>query len=181
MTDSQQTPRQQRLTFFTSVLAREAASLYERSRDTANRLLKGATLGVAGGLGGFMLGVVSTPKGRKDETEVAYLLRQVRIGQMLREFAPLVTNTFTNLEYDARKRLEDMGYYPCSDCGVPHTSDLPHDFPAGTYWDAEKNAYLKPDNADWTRGGFDAAGDDNRWGAAAFEDEEEEDGGEQVH
>lgn len=180
MTDTEQDPRRERLAFFTSTVARETAALYERSRSTAGRLLKGVSMGAAGGLGGFLLGIIAAPRGTKNETEVAYLLRQVRVGQAVRDFAPMVTNMVTSMEYDARKRLEGMGYYPCSDCGVPHTSDLPHDFPAGTYWDAERNVYLQPDNADWTQGGYDAAGDDNRWGSAEDLDEEDDDG-EQVH
>lgn len=178
MTDSQQDHHRERMAFFTSTVAREATALYERSRDTANRLLKGATLGVAGGVGGFLLGVVSTPRGRKDETEVVYLLRQVRIGQWLREFSPMITNTFTNLEYDARKRLEDMGYYPCAECGAPHVSEEPHTFPEGTYWCETRSRYLKPDDADWTQDGFMDAPDDAKW---AFTDPEPEDDGEQVH
>ena len=177
MADSRQDPTPASIY---AVLTTDTRNLYERGRDLAGRLVKGVSLGVAGALGGFAVGVVAAPGGTKDRTEVAYLLRQVRLGKMVRDMAPMATTIFTDLEYEARKRLEELGYYPCSDCGVPHVSDVPHDFPEGTYWCDRCNRYLKPDDADWTAAGFRGAPVDAKWAYVDQEDEPQDDG-EQVH
>jgi hypothetical protein len=112
---------------------------------------------------------------REQPTEQERLLRTVSTGTIIRQALPAVEQMFTQMEYDARKRLEEMGYYPCSECGVPHVKDEPHRMPPGTYWSDTKERYVRPDDPEWSRDDYQKATGE-RWDL-----EGDSDDGSQMH
>jgi hypothetical protein len=186
MTDTSEKPTtndlQRDLLAFASAATRRAldslwadgGSVYGTARSLVSRVARGTGYGVAGAVLGSLGGFLITPVRQREESEQDALLRTVSRAQMIREVVPAVTSMFSNMEYEARKRLEDLGFYPCQDCGVPHVKDEPHEMPAGTYWDEERGVYLRPDNADWTKDGYESAAG-QRWDFA------DDDGGDQMH
>lgn len=134
---------------------RDGGSVYGFVRGIAGRLVWGTAMGAAGSVVGAASGFVMGPPGRKGpEDEREKLLRQVRVSQMARESMPMITSTLQNLEYDARKKLEEQGYYPCEECGVPHVKEEPHRMPPGTYWSEEQKRYVRPDDEEWSSEGY---------------------------
>jgi len=157
----------------------EGGSVYGVARSVVTRTAWGAVCGAAGaGLGamtGFLIGPPG-PRGEMDPKE--RLVRQVKYSQMVRDAAPMIVSALSTIEYEARKKLEEMGHYPCEECGIPHVKAQRHQMPPGTYWDVERNCYLRPDNADWKQAAYEAAAEDDRW---ELEDDEDDDSEEQVH
>jgi len=158
---------------------RDGGSIYGVARNIVVRAAYGATYSAGGAVLGAITGFVTgPPSARGPESEKDRLLRQVKMAEFARTALPSLTQMVTSLEYDARKTLEEMGYYPCEHCGEPHVKDVRHNMPEGTYWSEGANRYLKPDDADWTREGYEQAAGE-RWEYTDGEDED--DGGEQVH
>jgi hypothetical protein len=151
----------------------DGVDLMERARGLVRRTASAVVTGAAGAVGGAVVGFLVSPD-RKQEDRQTVLQRRVQLAQMGRTFAPMLEQQLTTMEYDARKELEHMGYYPCEECGVPHVKDEPHRMPPGTYWSAEEERYIRPDDPKWTRAGYEGATGD-RW------DLDDDQGSGQVH
>lgn len=160
---------------------RDGGSIYGVARNIVVRAAYGATYSAGGAVLGAITGFVTGPPSpRGPESERDRLLRQVKMAEIGRTALPTLTQMLTSIEYDARKSLEEMGYYPCEHCGEPHVKEERHNMPEGTYWSEGANRYLKPDDADWTKEGYEQAAGE-RWEYADADAEDEDDSGEQIH
>jgi hypothetical protein len=155
----------------------DGSSLYGVARNVVVRAAHGATYSMAGAALGAVSGFLIGPTSHRHESEQERMVNTVNRLQTVREAIPMIQSTLQSLEYDTRKKLEEMGYYPCEACGTPHLKDEAHQMPAGTYWSEAHNRYVKPDDADWTKQGYESAAGE-RW---EYADEDEDDGGEQIH
>lgn len=161
-----------------SSLWEDGGFLYRLTREAGTRVLSagvGAAVGAVVGAGVFAVAPLGARRGSPQaKTETQALREKVRVGQLIRELAPLVGNQGASMEYDARKKLEEVGYYPCSECGVAHRKEERHRMPPGTYWCEKQSRYVQPDDGAWTAEGYRQASGE-RW------DLEDEDGGGAVH
>lgn len=158
----------------------EGATLYQLVRGGIQRTFWAAAYGTVGAVMGAGTGFLIGPNRGKDRdapevSREAVLQRKVQTTQMVRTLLPSLESLLTTTEYDARKELEHMGFYPCEHCGVPHVKGERHQMPPGTYWSEPHNAYIRPDNEEWTKEGYESASDE-RWDL----DDDGDDGG-QVH
>ena len=98
--------------------------------------------------------------------------------QLLRSMAPALQQQFTELEYSNRRKLESMGYYPCSRCGKPHKGGGPDAgcMPKGTYYDEEQRKYVEPTDPEWSAANYERA-TGQKWDPGPLGDDEGEDGG----
>lgn len=126
-------------------------------RRTASATVWGLMGGVLGAAGGAAF---ADPPA---EDEVDDLARKVQNLQMFRHFLPWIQEHIQVLEYGLRRRLEELGYFPCSVCGGVHTDKVGHQMPPGTYWSEEDNRYVAPDDPTWTQEGYEAAAPEDRW------------------
>lgn len=126
------------------------------------RVSLGAVYGIAGGFGGAAIGIfvglterdLKEEKREKRERLKSSLIARVRMISLLRNLSP----SLENAEYEARRKLEELGYYPCSKCGVPHIDGGKADcLPPGTYFHKELSRYIEPDHPDWTEEGYEKA------------------------
>lgn len=87
------------------------------------------------------------------------LLEQVRYFGLFRQAMEAAKPLLADTEYRARRRLEELGYYPCEHCGVPHLDGGSGScLPRGAYWHGELRRYVVPGDPDWTMAGYEAAG-----------------------
>lgn len=152
-------------TIFTTL--RESGNIYQLARGAIQRTFwasaYGAVGAVTGAFAGFLIGP-SRAQGQDvaPESREVVLQRKVTAAQMVRTMLPSMESLVTNMEYDARKELEHMGFYPCEECGVPHVKDEPHQMPPGTYWCPNEEKYMRPGDPKWTKEGYEAAAGE-RW------------------
>lgn len=145
-----------------------------------------AVCGAGGALVGAYLGALGAFEVRKEHASHGEgrerlrksLMQKVQMGGFLRQVTPMLGELGTKLEYDATKQLEDHGFFPCGECGVPHTKHERHIFPPGTYWDTDAQEYVQPDDERWTAQGYQRCTGE-RWDLPDESDEPE--GGGRVH
>lgn len=138
-----------------------------------------AALGVSGVAMGVLMGISSRLPERREATPEEKKLRlkdrliqNVNNASMIRQGLQMVIPAVDNWEYDARRQLEAMGYYPCQKCGIPHThpEGEPNCLPPGAYWCEDLQRYVHVGHPDWD------ADEYKRATGQAWEDE-----GETVH
>lgn len=157
----------------------------EQVRFFVSRLVSAAGYGVAGAMLGGIMGFVtkSRPRTRKrtEQDLVDSLTSDVRFMQMARGMMPMLEKLFTESEYNKRRQLEAMGYYPCSKCGIPHVKGGPDAdcMPKGTYFDKEHDKHIEPDDEMWSAEGYEKATGE-KWDPGPLEDDDDDDG-ETVH
>lgn len=153
-----------------------------RLREIVSRSAWAVTMGaMMGGLGlafGSVLGFARGPSGAEPEEDTRteeevdearrknernFLLRRVKQNGMIRraleQIGPVAIPLLADAEYNDRRRLEELGFYPCPKCGIPHLDGGKRDdcLPAGAYWHDELRRYVEPDHPDWTPEGYEAA------------------------
>lgn len=151
-------------------------SLLDHARSAAYRVSRAVGYGVvgavAGGLTGLFMRRPTTTRTEKDVVD--QLTSNVQFWQFLRGVMPMAENFAREQEYKDRRVLESMGYYPCSRCGIPHEKGGPDAdcMPKGTYWDKEKEAYVQPDDEEWSAEGYEAATGE-KWDPGPLDDDDE--------
>ena len=152
------------------------------------RLVKGVAYSCAGSLfgatSGLLLGMMARPSKESSEhqaqaesqkvprTEEEHrahrrkkLLGRVHRFRSMRttweSVQKLLESAFTQLsedEYQARRELELMGYYPCSKCGIPHLEGGEIDcLPIGAYFSEALGRYVEPEHPDWKKDEYEEA------------------------
>lgn len=148
--------------------------------DTAARVSKAvaysAVVGLVGAATGIATGaVMGLSSGLRlaspttDDPEVAAaekklrsrkrLIQNVRTYEMYRGVLDMLSPIISSAEFNARRRLEAMGYYPCAQCGIPHIQpeDQNNCMPKGAYWSEDLQRYVHPGHPDWSREEYEAA------------------------
>jgi hypothetical protein len=170
-----------RQTIYTAI--HESASVYQLARGAIQRTFWASAYGAigaaVGAASGFLIGPHRAQRNdHREESRQAVLQRRVSATQVIRTILPSLEQQLTTMEYDARKELEHMGYYPCEDCGVPHVKEEPHQMPPGTYWSEADNAYIRPGDPKWTKEGYESTAGE-RWDLSDDGSDGSDDG--QVH
>ena len=150
------------------------------------RLVKGVAYSCAGSLfgatSGLLLGMMARPskesselqaesqKVPRTEEERRTHLRKKLIGRVRHSRAMRISweslqnllesafKHFSEDEYQARRELELMGYYPCSKCGIPHLEGGEIDcLPIGAYFSEALGRYVEPEHPDWKKDEYEEA------------------------
>lgn len=144
-------------------------------RETIQRAAQagvwGGLLGIAGAAMGAFLGFtrggaqrgLPAAAGELDEEtdredERDGLVQQVRFLGLCRQVMEAAQPQLADAEYRARRRLEELGYYPCPKCGVAHLDGGKADcLPRGAYWHEDLRRFVEPEHPDWSAEGYEAA------------------------
>ncbi len=163
---------------------RGTPSFLDQAKNVAYRLTHAVGYGALGAVVGAGVGFFTrSPKAPSERTEedlVNGLKENVRVFQMIRQITPALEGFMREQEYSARRQLEEMGYYPCSRCGIPHKEggkqadcDL-----RGTY-ETKDGKKVSPEDEAWSVDGYEQA-TGKKWNAGPVGDDDD-DGGETVH
>lgn len=144
------------------MLKKTAAVAIDTTQRICNAVLCGALMGMSGTTMGITFGVMMPTRAQgqrrklteeeKRKQHKAMLLSRLQRIEMIRKAIEAATPILTSAEYDTRRELEALGYFPCSKCGVPHTQpeDEENCLPVGTYWSEDLQRYIPVGHPDWS-------------------------------
>lgn len=155
-------------------MIRFSTALKLRKTATAVALAPVCILG--GLLGGTIIATVNITSALRakgatqDETRRRVLAERVTAILAARRGAEMLISVAEEREYQARRELEEMGYYPCRKCGVPHVDpdDEESCLPKGAYYSADLGRYVHVGHPNWSRSEYET------WSGQAWDEEPEE-------
>ncbi len=141
--------------------------------------LRTAAYGLIGSAAGMGLGLLTgdddqenseedteeDKEAKKKETRArkrSRLLNQLQMINVARQIAKQAVPPLASREFDIRRKLEALGYYPCRHCGVPHVDpDKDNCLPHGAYFSEHLQRYIHVGHPDWSEDEYQSA-----WGKA---------------
>lgn len=87
------------------------------------------------------------------------LVREVHVLTFCRQVVAQAEPIISNLEFEKRRRLEEMGYFPCPKCGIAHLQgeEAKDCMPPGTYFSKLLERHIGPEHPDWKKEEYEAA------------------------